>query len=143
MKQIEIKQLFDIEEVNEITLLTIEEAEKLSDHILRCDNWWWLQSPGDYQNYAVCVDDEGDIYKTGDYVQLDYTAVRPAFKINNLESETGDKVIINKTMCTVVSKDLVLADCSICEHRFDKKSNNWETSELKAFIESDEFKAMI
>lgn len=143
MNKIEIKQ-FDISEINEITLLSIEEAGKVPVSILACGEWWWLRSPGYYQYDATYVYIGGGVYELGDYVYSDNIAVRPAFRINNLESEIGGKIMVGKTWCTVVDEGLALADCIIGgSHRFDKESNNWETSELKAFIESDEFKAMI
>lgn len=142
MNKIEVKQ-FDISEVDEITLLSVEEAKKLPEFIRACGVWWWLRSPGYYLFSAARVSDGGGIFDFGASVNFINSTVRPAFRINNLESETGDKVIIGKTCCTVVGEDLVLADYPICKHRFDEKSNNWETSELRKFINSEEFKAMI
>lgn len=142
MKEMKIKQ-FEVNEVNEITLLSIEEADKIPKSFRACGDWWWVRSPGFYQNLAISVRVDGDVYEIDHDVIVVSLAVRPAFRISNLESEIGDPVRIGKTWCTVVDKDLVLANHPICSHRFDKKSNNWETSELKAFIESDEFKAMI
>lgn len=49
------------------------------------------------------------------------------------------KVYVGKLLCTVIDKDLVLADECVCYHRFNSRSNDWNTSELKAFIESEEF----
>lgn len=143
MKKIEIKQ-FDINEVKEVTLLSIEEAKRVPKKSLRaCGDWWWLQSPSDCQNIAVFVYSNGDINKDGNCVNNERCTVRPAFRINNLKSKIGDKIMVGKTWCTVIKKDFALADYPICQHIFDLKSNDWETSELKAFIESDEFKAMI
>lgn len=52
--------------------------------------------------------------------------------------------MVGKIWCTVVDEGLALADCTIGDyHRFDKESNEWEISEIKAFINSKEFKAMI
>lgn len=142
MKKIEVKQ-FDISEVNEITLLSIEEAQKAPKAFRACGEWWWLRSPGYYQFSVANVNRDGDVYEHGLNVRNDIYAVRPAFRINNLKSKIGDKIMVGKTWCTVIDGGLVLADYPICEHRFDGKSINWETSELKAFIESNEFKAMI
>ena len=51
----------------------------------RC--WWWLRSPGLYQNIAARVDRYGDVVRYGDYVGRyvdddDFTAVRPALWID-------------------------------------------------------------
>lgn len=142
MEEIKIKK-FDIDEVDEITLLSVEEAEKIPDSVRACGKWWWLRSLGDCQNYAAIVHYDGYVYRGGYDVDIDGRAVRPAFRINNLKSEIGEPVRVSKIWCTVIDKDLVLANHPICNHRFDEKSNNWETSEIKAFINSDEFKAMI
>lgn len=142
MEEIKIKK-FNISEVYKITLLSAEEAKEIPSHILpHCSDWWWLRSPGYDQFIAVGVSYNGQISKYGNFV-FDRYAVRPAFRISNLESETGDKVMVSKTLCTVIDKGLVLADYPICRHKFDSESNNWESSELKEFINSEEFKAMI
>lgn len=142
MKKIEIKQ-FDINEVKEVTLLSIEEAKRVPKSFRACNEWWWLRSSGSTQDHAAFIYYDGGISESGCYVYSDIRNVRPAFRINNLKSKIGDKIIVGKTWCTVVKKDFALADCPICKHIFDSKSNDWETSDLKAFIESDEFKAMI
>ncbi len=45
--------------------------------------WWWLRSPGYFQNLAADVLDDGSLGNSG--VNYDYGVVRPAFWIN-LES---------------------------------------------------------
>lgn len=142
MEEIKIKK-FNIDEVDEITLLSVEEAEKIPDSVRACGKWWWLQSPGYNQKFAAVVDDIGGVYENGNFIYFDTNTVRPVFKISNLESDIGEPVRINKTWCTVIDKELVLTDNPICNHKFDSKSNDWENSELKAFVNSDEFKAMI
>ena len=44
--------------------------------------WWWLRSPGDYQNYAARVRSVGDVDESGDNVIYDIFAVRPALWID-------------------------------------------------------------
>lgn len=141
MKELKFKQ-FGIDEVDEITLLSVEEAKKVQPQIRACSEWWWLRSPGLNQYFAAIVDKSG-ISELGDLVSSGYHTIRPVFKINSLESEIGEKIMVNKTWCTIIDEGLVLADNPICNHRFDEKSNKWETSELKAFINSEEFKSMI
>lgn len=142
MEEIKIKK-FNISEIDKITLLSTEEAEKVPVSIRACGDWWWLRSPGGYQFSAASVNYVGGIFERGSYVNYDYIAIRPAFRLNNLNSKIGDKILINKTWCTVIDKGLVLTDYLICKHKFDSESNDWETSEIKRFINSDEFKAMI
>lgn len=44
--------------------------------------WWWLRSPGYFQDFAVCVNGAGSVYYSGLLVDLDDYAVRPAMWIN-------------------------------------------------------------
>lgn len=130
--------IFEREDIEQITLLTIEQAEKLPVDILRSDEPWWLRSPGYTRGDAAFV--EGDeASEIGYSVDFDYHAVRPAFKITNSNFKVGEKVYIESVTCTAIKGELVLTDECICFHRFDTESNNWENSELKKFIESDYF----
>lgn len=142
MKEIKIKQ-FDIDEVNEITLLSIGEARCIDKKFLGCGDWWWLRSPGHIQMCAATVSCDGSVYKGGNSIYKRYGVVRPIFRISNLEIEIGEPVKIGKTWCTVVKKDFALANYPICKHKFDEKSNEWETSELKKFMNSEEFISLL
>ena len=44
--------------------------------------WWWLRSPGDYQDRAARVSIVGSVYYYGNIVHGAYDAVRPALWIN-------------------------------------------------------------
>ena len=44
--------------------------------------WWWLRSPGDIQSSAAFVYSDGDVIESGNYVNLDNYAVRPALWID-------------------------------------------------------------
>lgn len=125
--------------IKEITLLTIEQAERLPRELRAREYWWWLRSPGYFQDDAACVSGGGSVYYLGDDVNDVGVCVRPAFVIPGLDSKIYDKVHVGECVCTVVDKDLVLADDVVCYHRFDTDSNDWDKSELKAFIESNEF----
>lgn len=72
-------------QIEDITLLSVEEAEKLPKEILSYSNWWWLRSPGDDSNRAAGVYDDGSILDGGCDVRLRDRAVRPAL-ITNLDS---------------------------------------------------------
>lgn len=124
-----------------------EQAKNIPNVPIRACDWWWLRSPGINSTYAACVNYDGGIYDRGYYVGNISGCVCPAFRIFHLSAKgykPGDKITVeNKTVCTVISEDVALADNVICSHRFDPDNNNWETSELKAFINSDEFLAML
>lgn len=44
--------------------------------------WWWLRSPGWWQNDAAYVDENGGVFATGDRVDYRFTTVRPAMWID-------------------------------------------------------------
>ena len=66
--------------------------------------WWWLRSPGSYQNSAAYVSSDGSLYL--DYVYYARTCVRPAFWLN-LES-TG----LSTVEATPTLKPLNILDVS-------------------------------
>lgn len=61
-----------------VALLSVEEYEKYKNVIPNINNWWWLRTPGDYQDYAASVNPDRTVYLNGDYVDNDNGAVRPA-----------------------------------------------------------------
>lgn len=87
---------------DQVFLLSITEAKKYfsSDSARQCkateyavaggayvnsDNgncWWWLRSPGIYQNCAAYVFADGDVSGGGNRIDRDYNAVRPALWID-------------------------------------------------------------
>ncbi len=44
--------------------------------------WWWLRSPGDYQDYAAYVSGDGFVNASGGFVDDEDGGVRAALKIN-------------------------------------------------------------
>ena len=46
------------------------------------NGWWWLRSPGSFDNYAAGVDYAGYVYVCGNDVDYDHGAVRPALWLN-------------------------------------------------------------
>lgn len=69
--------------------------------------------------------------------------MRPAFIIPNLSDCVGSKILVNDTICTVIDTVYALSDVSICVHRFDKATNEYDKSEIKEFINSEEFFDML
>lgn len=138
----DIKKI-SIDDVKEITLLTIEQAERLTSKQLERDYWWWLRSPGSFQDPAACVFNDGSIYYSGICVSFDDVCVRPVFIIPNLNLKIGDKIQVENCMCTIIEENLAFAENGVCKHFFDYETNNWETSELKRYIESEDFKNLL
>ena len=128
-----------------VTLLTIDEYENSKALISHSKSWWWLRSPGAYNNAAAYVFIDGDVYPDGFLVNK-AAGVRPAFKLEFMkasELNPGDKVQIGKYTATVLYDDMLLLDSFVTKHVFDEESNVWRKSAIKKYIESEEFLSLI
>ena len=122
------------------TLLSIEEAENLlAEKERKYHCWWWLRSPGSNSNYAAGVYNVGDVYYYGSSVRGGNGCVRPALQISNLESSNlliGDVFEVGNYKFRVISENLAwLYEQDIGQRRFDKKTNIYEQSEIKQFVD--------
>jgi len=128
-------------DIESVGLLSAEEYEKNKTLIPLLRSWWWLRSPGAYNNNAAYVFADGDIYPDGYFVYKE-AGVRPAF---TLCAETasklmpGDPVLVGDYTATVISGEKCLLDKCVCKHIFDNESNSWKTSEIKTYLESEDF----
>lgn len=122
------------------TILTEDEYKQYRHLIPLTKDWWWLRSPrGGSNGLAIATS-----YGTVSYATYSYTLgyVRPALrlKISNYKSFVqGDKIELKNISYTVLDiidgVVLVLSDEIIARRQFDGTSNQWETSELKAYLE--------
>ena len=141
--------------LKEITLLSIEEYKQFQSIVSLVECWrWWLRSPGRNQNNAACAYGGGVVCGYSDYVHKDNGCVRPALKLNLEISDTlfwykpekliGTKIEYGNYRWTVLDTSLgelyVLCDSIIARRRFDPESNNWATSELKQWLETEGLK---
>ena len=140
-----------------IDLLTVEEAKKLPKKIRMCDVpkkfdgyifnnkcWWWLRSPGYFSTYAAVVVASGAVGEYCNFVFDDFSAVRPVIRVTeNIDDmeETKDGFIrylgtkwINITEY-IGTTCLLKKKCLKNPHRFDAKSNDYEKSEIKKYLE--------
>lgn len=130
--------------ITEITLLSIEEAEKLPEHILELGEWWWLRSPGGFYYSAGYIAEDGSIYAFGYDVDFPDGAVRPVLRINNLESlnlKVGDAINVAGYYWTIITEDLALCNVAVGNTCFRQEwaemdSNNYETSDIKVWLEN-------
>ena len=124
-------------EILDVILLSIEEYMENKDLIPLIDDWWWLRSPGDYQNFAAYINNDGDVNDCGSNVNRGGNAVRPALKIGNPESlNPGEKFQCAGYLWTMLRGNLALCDSSIGETAFSNKdSNDYETSAVKRYVE--------
>ncbi len=134
------------EDIKDITLLSLEHFNDNKTLIPAIQAWWWLRTKGAYSNKAAYVFIDGDAYAAGYDVNKDRADVRPLFYINPQIAEKlkpGEKVEIGKYTATVMIDRACLLDDCVCKHRFDEKSGSYESSEIKQFLESEEFIGMI
>lgn len=126
-------------EITGATLLTVDEAnDLLTVEDRACGSWWWLRSPGYCEDAAVDVDEDGFVHVFGGTVRGYSVGVRPALKIENLASanlEIGDEFYIGEQRFKVISDHLALCDLIVGYSRFDSKGNDYENSEIKAYVD--------
>ncbi len=132
-------------DLTEIGLLNAEEYEKYKKLIPLCKTWWWLCSPGAYNNNAAYVFADGDLYPDGYFVYKE-AGVRPALTLTAAvaaELTPGDKLSLGSHTATFLGAEKCLLDQCVAKHIFDSTSNSWRNSELKAYMSSDEFSALL
>ena len=129
----------DIEvEITNITLLTIEEVRALPPDIRCYCGWWWLRSPGCTSACAAVCCAVGTVDYYGYEVNYFNGTVRPALTLSNLDSEPleiGEEISIAGKNYIAIGKDRVLYNDKLFLHRFDKKSNEYEKSEIKKIVD--------
>ena len=128
-------------QIEDITLLSVEEAKEMPQKILSYSDWWWLRSPGYDSDYVACVNHLGLVSIYGQ--SLDYTSdmVRPTL-ITNLDSSNfkqyksqikfGDKVWLY-----VGDNMWLLNDEPLTRMRFNDdptKGNKYEGSDIYNYI---------
>lgn len=120
----------------EITLLTAEEYKRYKPQIPPIKDWWWLRFNGYVQDYAAFVDCGGYVHDYyGRNVDDSLIAVRPVLKSEAINLPVGEKFIALGNRWVVIGDHFAVSEDVITHRRYDKKSNDWETSELKAWLE--------
>ena len=126
-------------EITGATLLSVEEAKTLLTVEDRaCGWWWWLRSPGYFEDSVVDVDEDGLVHALGGTVRGYSVGVRPVLRIANLECsnlEIGDKFCFGNEYFKVISANLALCNSIVGYTRFDAKSNDYEDSEIKKYVD--------
>ena len=125
----------------EITLLSLEEYTKYKDIIpLIKDPWWWLKD-SDIEALVHGVCDDGSL--CGSICNFN-SGVRPALKIhlsNSKNLKSGDKIRLGSKDFTVLSWEeselFALCDEFIAIRKFDSCTNEWKSSELKQWLETE------
>lgn len=140
--------------LREITLLTKEEYERYRSAIPVVDDSWWLRSPGYTRLRIAAVDNVGNVNEHGCYIDYTYATVRPALRLDLEPSDNlfwykperliGTKIKYGNHQWTVLNLEpgsiYALCDTVVSSGRFDGKSNDWDTSELKQWLETEGLK---
>lgn len=130
----------DMRDIKGITLLSTNEAKLLPENIRKSEKWYWLWSPGFSCYDAAFVYFDGFVNDFGHGVYDNYGAVRPTLIIDNLKSygfEDYSKVrLFDKDWFVLNNLNYLLLDGDLGNCRFDEKSNDFETSEIKKLIEN-------
>lgn len=119
---------------DKIFLLSKEEYNKYRDRIPNVNVRWWLRSPGFDDIFAATVKGNGDVDYFGNAVISEHYGVRPALKDDNLKSEIGERIVRCGYTWVVIDNGLAIAEVPITFKRFDAKSNDYETSEIRRFL---------
>ena len=121
------------------TLLSADEASTLlTEQEREYGIEWWLRTPGNgFMCEACYVCDNGYIDIEGDNVRLNF-GIRPALVISNLGGfKVGDIFSIGEYYFKIINPELAwLYKQDIMEEPFDEMYNNYETSHIKAVIDS-------
>ena len=125
-------------DVKDVMLLSKEEYSEFKENIPKIFCWWWLRSPGTHSYDAAYVRHDGAVYSYGHYVISAPVCVRPAligdFKSSNLKIK--DKFWYKNYIYTVISDDMAICDFTVGKTYFDEMSNNYETSNIKKWVDN-------
>lgn len=124
-----------------VTLLSVEEAAKLSLEIRNIDDWWWLCSPGILPCEATLVSHEIVDYAGHDVDEAN--GVRPALQISNLGDSNlkeGDKFKWGDYTWTIIFDQYALCDKCVAllpfrEDSEAKDANVYEKSDIKKYLD--------
>lgn len=124
------------------TLLAKDQYAKHHNIIPHLDTPWWLKTDAPNNTY-LCGVNQNDSRKILYYSpKCSYVGVRPVLtmSINSFKTfHVGNSIIIGSKTFTVLKATanalqtdlLLLCNDNIATRKFDPKSTNWETSELK------------
>ena len=118
------------------TLLSTEEAEKLCKKNREYAYMWWLRSPGTRNCDTAFVRRDTSVASGGRYIKDSLPCVRPALIIEESPLKIGDFFTIRIWKFKKITKNLAwLYEQDIGQHRFDEKTNIYEQSEIKQFVD--------
>ena len=127
-------------DIEDITLLSIEEYEACKDIIPPIYCSWWLRSQSRDNYSASYVSSDGSVDYFGCYVDKDDNAVRPVLIYKSSNLQNGDKIKFADYRWTVISENMMLCDEVIGHTCFRNDwladdSNDYEKSDIKVWLE--------
>lgn len=134
----------------EITLLAAGEYHEFQDIIPRSQEPWWLQTRSTGSRYLAGVGGDGGVYRY--LIHDNRLGVRPALHIilnTNKSFGVGKQIRIGSKSWTILKtietpfdeiELFVLCNEFIATRRFDPDSNDWKSSELKQWLETEGLK---
>lgn len=125
--------------IDGITLLSVDEYEKVRDYIKPIDSHWWLRSPGISCYFVVIVLNNCDIDDIGLGVDFE-SSIRPVLKLKSSDFQIGDSFQFGGYTWAVISNDYALCDTTFCKMSFKKDwraqgANDYEKSDIKKFLD--------
>lgn len=125
-----------------IYLLSIEEYEKYRNKVPNIRGWWWLRTPGCYnQNYAAAVFSGDSVSYDGFVVDYTLGAVRPALNYSALKSEISKSkksscFIWNEVKWVIIDEEneIAISERPIAFTKFDDVNNDYEHSYIRKWL---------
>lgn len=125
-------------QMQEITLLTSAEYQRLQHLITDIQCTWWLRDEGKNANPYSVSGLDAKITDIPNRKSERY--VRPAIRITGAQHTPGTKLSIFAYSWTVLETindvTLVLCDTAVTCRQFDTKEQKWSTSEIKLWLEA-------
>ena len=134
-KPIYVKKSIDVEGV---TLLSLDEFRMLPYKLRDIGKCWWLRTPGDNVGTVMYVDDFGEEHEEGETVDTVLNSfhmmhVRPVLLVSGVKK--GEKIRIFDNDWTAFSENAVLCDTQVGAFRFDLARTDYESSDIKKWLE--------
>jgi len=92
------------------------------------DGWLHKTIRGNSQNSTVW-------YNIGDYIDNSNYAIRPALKFDLINLPIGETFIALGNRWVMIDDGFAISQDVITHRLYDSNSNEWETSELKVWLE--------
>lgn len=124
-------------EVTDVTLITADEAARMSQSLLRGSTWYWTRTPGIFEGCVAYVTGGGLLMRGGTPVQDHAGAVRPVMVIGGLaelQAEIGDEVEIETAGRGIYIGNRRVLLRPVGFTKFDTEGTEYDASAIKRWI---------